>query len=73
MYKNTLKEVKGNQKYLIFPDLQDKNFEILRSAIILNKVDLVCAETVNNKSNGNDSGFIIYQKMVYGQITMILL
>ena len=43
IYKRLLKEGNGYHKYLRCSDLQDKNFEILRSAILLDKVDLVCA------------------------------
>ena len=35
------------------------------SAIALDKVDLVCAETVEAKPTGNDSGFITYSNKIY--------
>ena len=47
------------------PNLLDKNFEVLRSEISLDKVDLSCAETVKAKPTGNYSGFIIYSKTIY--------
>ena len=35
------------------------------SAITLDKVDLVCAETIKNKPTGNHSGFITYSNKIY--------
>ena len=45
-----------------------QNFDVLSSAIALNKIDLDCAETVKSKPTGNGSGFITYSKKinVYG-------
>ena len=62
MYKNILKVGNGDHKFLRFPYLQDKNFEVLHSAIALDKVDLESAETVKTKPAVNDSGFITYKK-----------
>ena len=45
-YKKPLKEGNSYHKYLIFTYLQDNNFEVLNSYIELDKVYLVCAETV---------------------------
>ena len=65
IYQNILKEGNGNKKCLRFPDIQDNKFDILRSAIVLDKVDQVCEETVRAKPTGNDSGFITYSKNIY--------
>ena len=35
IYKRLLKEVNGGHKYLRYPDLIDKNLEVLRTAIAL--------------------------------------
>ena len=48
MYQNILKEGNGDHKYLRCIDLCYENFEVLCSAITLDKVDLVCAETVKS-------------------------
>ena len=40
MYQNMFKEVNGDQRYLIFPDLLYNNFEVLGSEIPLDKADL---------------------------------
>ena len=58
IYHRLLKEVNGNHKYLRFPYLLDNNFEVLLSDITMDKVDLVCAETVKTKSIVNDSDFV---------------
>ena len=58
IYQRLLKEGNDDHKYLSFPDLRDKNFDILHSAIALNEVDLACAETVKAKATVNDSNFI---------------
>ena len=34
------------------------------SAIVLDKVDLVCIETIESKTTGNNSGFIIYSNTI---------
>ena len=44
----------GDQKYTRCPDLQDENFEVMRSSISLDKFDLECAETVKTKPTIND-------------------
>ena len=49
IYQRILKEVNGYQNYLGFPDLRDNNFEVMRKSISLNKVGLVCADTVREK------------------------
>ena len=36
----------------------------MRSAIALDKVDLVCEENVKAKSTGNDLGFIAYSNTI---------
>ena len=58
IYQSLLKEVNGGNKYLGFPYLLDNNFEVLLSDITMDKVDLVCAETVKTKSIVNDSDFV---------------
>ena len=60
MYQNLLKEGSGDHKYLSCQDLQELFFEVLRSEIELDKVDLVCAETVKPKPTGSNSSFITY-------------
>ena len=49
MYQNILKEGNGNHNYLMCIYLQDKNFEVICSAIALDIVDMVCVETVKDK------------------------
>ena len=49
MYQKILKAGNGDHKYLIYPDLLYKSFEVLRSEIPLDKVDLVCEKLL--KSN----------------------
>ena len=58
MYQKILKEVHGDKKYLRCTDTREKNFEVLRSAIELDKSDLECAGSVKYKPTENDSGFI---------------
>ena len=60
IYKSLLKEGNGGHKYLRFPYLSDKKFEVLRVAILLDKVELLCTETVKEKPTVNYSGFITY-------------
>ena len=57
MHQKLLKDGNCDQKYLRCPELRGNNFEVLRSAIILGKVDLECVETVNAKPTGNNLGF----------------
>ena len=59
-YQIILKEGNGDQEYLRFSDIQDKNFEFMCSSIALDKVKLDCAETVQTKPTRNNSGFIAY-------------
>ena len=59
-----MKKVNSDQKYLRCLDILDKNSEVLRSAIPLDKVDLECAETVKAKPTGNDSGFVTYSNTI---------
>ena len=65
MYQNILKEGDGAHNYLRCLDLRYNNFEVLRPEISLDKVDLVCEETVKNKPTRNDSGFITYSNTIY--------
>ena len=65
IYQNKLKEVNGDHKYLRFPGICGNNFDILRSSITLNKVYLVCVETVKAKPTEIDSGFITYLSTIY--------
>ena len=37
----------------------------MRAAITLDKVDLVCADTVRSKPAENDAGFVTYSKTKY--------
>ena len=46
MYQNLLKEGNGYHKYLSCLDLQDNNFEVVRSKIAYNKISLSFAENV---------------------------
>ena len=52
MYQKFLKQGNGDQNLLRCPDIQDNNFEVLCSKIILDKVDLECAGTVKDKPTG---------------------
>ena len=52
MYQKFLKEGNGNHKFLRCSDLQDKNFEVLSSAIALDKINLECAKNGNAKHTG---------------------
>ena len=65
MYQNILKEGNGNHNYLMCIYLQDKNFEVICSAIALDIVDMVCVETVKDKPTRKNSGFIIYSNKIY--------
>ena len=64
MYQNLLKEGSGDHKYLSCQDLQELFFEVLRSEIELDKVDLVCAENLKYKPTGNDSVFIDHSNTI---------
>ena len=64
MYQKILKQFNGDNNYLRCPYLRDKNFEVLRLVIALDKNDLECAETYKAKPNGNDSGFITYSDRI---------
>ena len=46
------------------PDLQDNNFDLLHSAISLDKADLGCAVTIKARHTRNDSGFINYSNTI---------
>ena len=52
--QNILKEGNGDHKYLRCQNIWDNNFEVMRSEIALDKVDMACAETIKDKYNGND-------------------
>ena len=43
VYQKILKEGNGDHNYLRLIEVQDKNFDVLRSEIVLDKFDLVCA------------------------------
>ena len=64
MYSKLLKEVNGDHKYLRRPDIWYSNFEVIRSSITLDKVDLVCAENLKYKPTGNDSVFIDHSNTI---------
>ena len=49
----------------MFPDPPDKKFKVLYSVLALDKVDLVCAETIKAKPTVNNSGFITYSNQIY--------
>ena len=55
-----MKKDNGDHKYLRCPDLRYNNFQVLRSAIALDKINLDYAENFKAKPTGNDSGFITY-------------
>ena len=57
--KSFWKKVIAIPNILRCTDLQNKNYEVLRSTIALEKVNLDCSETVKSKPTRNDSGFII--------------
>ena len=65
IYQIIVKEGNDDHKYLWRPDLRYNNFEILRSAILLDNIDMVCAETVKYKPTGNYSGLINYSNIIY--------
>ena len=71
------KEVNGYHKYLRCPNLWDKNFEVLLKYISLDRLDLMCSETVKTKPTVNYAGVITYSKkiifMVCGYITVVIL
>ena len=62
IHQNSLEEVNVNPKISMCSDFWQKNFDVLRSEIMLNKVYLECEDTVKSKPNGNDSDFITYWK-----------
>ena len=64
LYQNLFKEGNGDHKYLMFTDIRDNNFEVLHSAIALDKVDLEFSETVKAKPTKNNSGFITYSNTI---------
>ena len=64
MYQNIFKESDSNHKFLRFPYLQDKNFEVLRSSTALDKVGLDSAGTVRAKPTVKYSGFITYSNTI---------
>ena len=49
-----LKEVNVCHKYLKRPNIQDSIFEVLRTSVSLDKVDLSCAKVLRVKLTGND-------------------
>ena len=65
IYQSLLKEVNGGNKYLGFPYLLDNNFEVMCTAIALDKIYLVCTDTVREKYTVNDAGFITYSNKIY--------
>ena len=60
VYHNFLKKNNDYRNLLRCLDLLDINFEVLSSSIALDKLDVECAENVEAKPTGNDSGFIKY-------------
>ena len=58
MHQRFLKEGHDDNKFLKCPDLQEKQFEVLRSEIASDKIDPDCAENVKAKTTGNDSVFM---------------
>ena len=65
MSQKLLKEGNCAQNFLRCQGLRDNNFEVLRSEITLDKVDLECAYTVKYKPTGNNSVFINYSNTIY--------
>ena len=59
-----MKEGNVGQKISRCPNIRDNNFNVLRSAIALNKVDLECAENVRAKPTGNNLSFITYSNTI---------
>ena len=68
LHHNLLKEVNVDNKYLSCLDIWDKKFEVFRSLIALNKVNLDFAETVKAKPTRNDLGFITYSNTINFQV-----
>ena len=64
MYQNFLKEGNGDHNFLRCPDIQDNNFEVLISAIALEKFNLECEENVKAKTTANYSFFIAYSNTI---------
>ena len=65
MYNDLFKEVNGYHKFLRCTNLQNNNFEFMRSTIALDKLDLVCAETIKAKPDENYSVFITYSEKLF--------
>ena len=58
IHRGILKGGNGDHNYSRCQDIRDKKFEILHSAIALDKLNLECSETVDAKSTINDTYFI---------------
>ena len=65
MYNDILKEFNGDHKFLRCTNLRNNSFEFMRSTIALDKLDLVCAETIKAKPDGNYSVFITYSERLF--------
>ena len=76
VHQNLLKEVNSDHKYLQCPYLQENNFEVPRSAILLDKEGLACAETIKVETTINGSSFITYSNTIYfpiiGYTTLVI-
>ena len=68
LHQNILKEGNGYQKYLMCPDLWDRNFQVVCSEISLYKVDLKCVETVKSKPSVDYSGLLPTQTQSFSSI-----
>ena len=44
IYQRLFKEGNVDRKYLRCSDLQDNNFEVMHTAIVLNKIDIACVD-----------------------------
>ena len=53
-----MKEVNGDDNYLGYVDLQDKNFEVMSTSMELVWVRLSCAENFRIKPTNDDAGFL---------------
>ena len=62
IYQIIIKKRNVYHKYSRCTYLQDENFEVMHTALSLDKLDLACAKILREKPTGNDSGFITYSK-----------
>ena len=72
IYHGIFKEVNGDKKYLSCTYLLYNNFEFLRAATTLDKVYIVCSETVREKPTGNDTGLLPTQTQFYFLVYVVV-